>query len=60
MHKDFDSWNSQKKNIHTKGENKFYHPREIWWCSLGINVGFEQDGTGQNIEMRVPYYLKLD
>ena len=18
----------------------------MWWCSLGVNVGFEQDGTG--------------
>ena len=20
--------------------------RELWWCSLGVNVGFEQDGSG--------------
>ena len=44
--KDFDSWNTRKKAIHNSGENKFYHPRDIWWCSLGANVGFEQDGTG--------------
>ncbi|MFA5838590.1 MAG: type II toxin-antitoxin system PemK/MazF family toxin [Candidatus Paceibacterota bacterium] len=47
MHKDFDSWNNQKKSIHSDGENKFYHSREMWWCSLGVNVGFEQDGTGE-------------
>lgn len=45
MQKDFDSWNNQKKLIHLLGENKFYHSREIWWCSLGVNIGFEQDGT---------------
>ena len=28
------------------GENKFYKPKEVWWCNLGINVGFEQDGSG--------------
>lgn len=50
MSKDFDSWNSQKKNIHNDGKNKFYHPRDIWWCSLGINVGFEQDGTGKEYQ----------
>lgn len=44
--KDFDSWNIQKKTIHNSGENKFYRIREIWWCNLGINIGFEQDGTG--------------
>ncbi len=48
--KDFDSWNIQKKTLHLTGENKFYHPREIWWCSLGVNVGFEQDGTGKVYE----------
>lgn len=44
--KDFDSWNIQKKAIHNLGTNKFYHPRDIWWCNLGVNIGFEQDGTG--------------
>lgn len=44
MIKDFDTWNENKKLIHTKNENKLYHNREIWWCSLGVNVGFEQDG----------------
>ena len=44
--KDFDSWNIQKKIIHNLGKNKYYHPRDIWWCSLGTNIGFEQDGTG--------------
>lgn len=43
--KDFDRWNVRKKAIHNSGENKFYRIREIWWCSLGVNVGFEQDGT---------------
>jgi len=48
MKKDFGSWNEHKKDIHNNGENKFYHRRDIWWCSIGVNVGFEQDGTGDN------------
>lgn len=24
----------------------FYRQREIWWCSLGVNIGHEQDGKG--------------
>lgn len=47
MLKDFDTWNERKKDIHIKSENKLYHAREIWWCLLGVNVGFEQDGTGE-------------
>jgi mRNA interferase MazF len=44
--KNFDLWNENKKKIHTQAENKFYHAREVWWCSLGVNIGFEEDGTG--------------
>jgi mRNA-degrading endonuclease toxin of MazEF toxin-antitoxin module len=44
MQKDFDSWNERKKEINAE-QPVFYHQREIRWCSLGVNVGFEQDGT---------------
>ena len=50
MQKDFDAWNKSKKDIHTRNENKLYHARQVWWCSLGVNVGFEQDGTGAEYE----------
>lgn len=46
MTKDFSQWNTLKKNFHTVGKSKFYHAREIWWCALGVNVGSEQDGSG--------------
>jgi len=46
MEKDFDRWNQQKKHVHDHEANKLYHQREMWWCSLGANIGFEQDGTG--------------
>lgn len=48
MQKDFDSWNKNKKRIHGDSESKLYHERELWWCSLGVNIGFEQDGTGRD------------
>jgi mRNA-degrading endonuclease toxin of MazEF toxin-antitoxin module len=48
MKKDFDSWNNKKKEIDDGGKNKLYHTRELWWCSLGVNIGSEQDGTGEN------------
>jgi mRNA-degrading endonuclease toxin of MazEF toxin-antitoxin module len=47
MIKDFDGWNEKKKGIHHGGVNKLYHEREVWWCTLGVNVGFEQDGSGE-------------
>jgi mRNA-degrading endonuclease toxin of MazEF toxin-antitoxin module len=46
MKKPFDLWNEKKKVINSQDENKLYHEREVWWCYLGINIGYEQDGTG--------------
>ncbi len=53
MQKNFDQWNEHKKYMHVETERKFYHPREVWWCSLGVNVGFEEDGTGSEFERPV-------
>jgi mRNA interferase MazF len=46
--KNFDKWNIEKKKIHTNNRSKFYREREVWWCSLGVNIGFEQDGKGED------------
>lgn len=48
----FDTWNTQKKILDTD-TNKLYHARDIWWCSLGLNIGFEQDGTGKGFQRPV-------
>ena len=47
MNKDFDAWNNIKKHLHTREDAPFYHERELWWCTLGVNIGFEQDGSGE-------------
>lgn len=44
MQKDFDAWNMRKKKIHARNHIPFFHEREVWWCTLGLNVGSEQDG----------------
>ena len=53
MEKDFDKWNEEKKRIHHKEDSKLYQKREIWWLSLGANVGYEQDGTGKDFQRPV-------
>jgi mRNA interferase MazF len=44
MEKDFDRWNAKKKTINGAVGAALFHEREVWWCVLGANVGFEQDG----------------
>jgi mRNA interferase MazF len=47
MEKDFDQWNEKKKIVNQASVSKvFFREREIWWCRLGANVGYEQDGKG--------------
>jgi mRNA interferase MazF len=53
IEKYFDEWNEKKKEVHRAGASKLYHEREVWWCSLGANVGFEEDGTGTEFERPV-------
>ena len=53
MKKDFDSWNKIKKELNSHDIDRFAHPREIWWCSLGINIGAEIDGKNDNFERTI-------
>ncbi len=46
MEKDFRKWHIEKSAIHHDKKRPFFHVREAWFCSLGANVGFEQDGGG--------------
>src|SRR3989344_3431473 len=48
MKKDFKKWHTYKERIHTAVARPFFHIREIWFCTLGANVGFEQDGVGED------------
>ena len=53
MKKDFDNWNNKKKIINNSIELKLYHSRDVWWCTLGVNIGFEQDGDDEDFERPV-------
>lgn len=55
MEKDFDRWNREKKDIHTKEKNLKFHDGEIWWCIAGLNVGHEIDGKNKTFER--PFYI---
>lgn len=59
--KDFDEWTIEKKNIEENGqESQLFHQREIWWCSLGVNIGDEQDGKNEKFERPVLVIRKFN
>jgi mRNA interferase MazF len=59
MYKDFDKWNEKKKILNAKNLNKilFFSTGEVWWISLGLNLGFEMNGKGEDF-MRPAIILK--
>jgi mRNA interferase MazF len=46
--KDYGKWHSKKTEINEIEKRPFFHEREIWFCYLGSNVGFEEDGSGKD------------
>ena len=49
MHeKNYQKWHTQKAAINSEKDRPHFHEREIWFCSLGANIGFEQDGRGDD------------
>ncbi len=46
MSKDYRKWTEQKVKIHNDKIRPFLHEREVWFSSIGENIGFEQDGGG--------------
>lgn len=58
--KDFDKWNELKKKLHTREERILFHEREIWWCSLGVNIGFEENGKNEMFERPVLVLRKFN
>ena len=42
--KDFTLWNQVKAELEERNIPVDFREREIWFCSLGLNLGHEQDG----------------
>lgn len=60
MRKDFQKWHSKKSLIHESENRPGFHEREVWWCALGVNVGFEQDGGGRDFLRPVIVFRKFN
>ena len=59
--KDYTKWHRQKTTIeHNDTKRVFFHEREVWWCSIGSNIGFEQDGRGEKFARPVLVFKKFN
>lgn len=46
MSKNFQEWLEIKQKLNDHHGIPTYKEREIWWCSIGVNIGHEEDGKG--------------
>jgi mRNA-degrading endonuclease toxin of MazEF toxin-antitoxin module len=51
--KNYDQWNNYKKQLEERTNVPSFHERDVWWCSLGVNIGQEIDGKNANAERPV-------
>lgn len=60
MKKDFQKWHTKKTIISEVEKRPFFHEKEIWFCCVGANVGFEQDGIGEDFQRPVVIIRKFN
>lgn len=60
--KSFDQWNAVKKRVDARAidQSLYFHEREVWWCSIGVNVGVETDGKNNHFERPVLILKKFN
>ncbi|MFH1246626.1 MAG: type II toxin-antitoxin system PemK/MazF family toxin [Candidatus Liptonbacteria bacterium] len=59
MLKDFNGWNAISYKIQNRAHNLF-NEREIWWSTLGINIGDEEDGKGSGFSRPIIIVKKFN
>jgi|SRR3989344_7140845 len=46
MDKNYWEWHNLKSKLQQQLRKAYFRERDIWWCHIGANIGYEQDGTG--------------
>ncbi|MBU6338529.1 MAG: type II toxin-antitoxin system PemK/MazF family toxin [Rickettsiales bacterium] len=47
MEKDFYEWSNLKTKLNVRKNIPTFKQGEIWWCSIGVNIGCEEDGKNE-------------
>lgn len=60
--KDFNRWNELKKKIDAKNNvlDKFPKEGEVWMSDIGMNIGYEQNGSEDNFSRPVLIVKKFN
>jgi mRNA-degrading endonuclease toxin of MazEF toxin-antitoxin module len=58
--KDFEKWNIAKQKIDVYPTTAFIQESAIWLASIGVNVGFEMDGKGNDFVRPILIIKKIN
>jgi mRNA interferase MazF len=58
--KNYKNWCDLKYKINKSERFLSFYAKEIWWCSLGLNIGYEQDGKNKKYERPVLVLKKFN
>lgn len=58
--RELDSWAKLKKNIYFRTERPFFRERDVWWASIGFNIGDEVYGKNYYYERPVLVLRKFN
>lgn len=59
IEKDFHAWNEKKQKLDKNIRVLQFKESEVWWCHIGINIGEETYGKGENFRRPVIILKKL-
>ncbi|MCC7356244.1 MAG: type II toxin-antitoxin system PemK/MazF family toxin [Candidatus Doudnabacteria bacterium] len=54
------NWTKIKIKIQHSNRLLYFKEREIWWTSIGANIGFEQNGKNDNYERPIIIFKKFN
>jgi mRNA interferase MazF len=60
MQKDFSEWHHLKTVLQTTDAPLFFSEREVWFASIGANIGDEEDGRGVHFWRPVVIFQKFN
>ena len=55
----YSEWSQLKADLNHQKNSLLFKEREVWWCSVGVNVGEEENGKGQLFRRPVIIFRKL-
>jgi mRNA interferase MazF len=59
MSRNYDGWNTYKKQLEKAAKQQIFNTGQVWWCAVGVNIGREQDGKNAQFERPILIFRKF-